>query len=196
VVGLAHWPNVIAPGVSGALLSSLDYLPTIAAVTGATLPTDRDFDGIDMSSIFKGQISNTSGHTTLFHPLSGACGSGDLMAARLNNYKAHWVTGGAAGCGDMKASCTNHDPPLLFDLDLDPAEAVALDTTVPKYAAIVKQLTDARASKKGDVQSTARSTADYSSSAAGRKANCCNEASFDCACNATGIGYSPFPTVF
>ena len=39
---IASWPGRIAAGsVSGVLASTLDYLPTIAAVAGVRLPTDR-----------------------------------------------------------------------------------------------------------------------------------------------------------
>ena len=39
---IASWPGRIAAGsVSDVLASTLDYLPTIAAVAGVRLPTDR-----------------------------------------------------------------------------------------------------------------------------------------------------------
>lgn len=154
VVGLAHWPGTIAPGVSGALASSLDYIPTVLSFAGVALPTDRSFDGIDLTALLispDSQRNNASAHSTLFHPLSGACGSGDLMAARVGRYKAHWITGGANGCmGSTTPACITHSPPLLFDVGgEDPAEAHALDTALPQYAVVVKQLEDAPHCKVG-----------------------------------------------
>lgn len=197
VVGLAHWPSTITPGVSNALVSSLrllflafaiasstqrthrqhgavvvpswcrhgvvmvqvsslDYFPTIAAIAGLTVPGDRSFDGIDLSPLLRnqtgaalilpdpsqsltspGEAGAAGGHSTLFHPLSGGCGSGLLKAARLGKYKAMWLYGGTAACGDVITTCHYRDQnaPLLFDLSLDPAEANALNTTDPKYKA-------------------------------------------------------------
>jgi len=188
VVGLAHWPGTIAPGVSGALASSLDYIPTVLSFAGVALPTDRSFDGIDLTALLispDSQRNNASAHSTLFHPLSGACGSGDLMAARVGRYKAHWITGGANGCmGSTTPACITHSPPLLFDVGgEDPAEAHALDTALPQYAVVVKQLEDARIAKLANIASTLRHVANYSTSAAGRAANCCNKKSPDCACS-------------
>ena len=40
--GLFRWTGTIKPGVSHAIASSMDYLPTIAALTGLTLPTEGD----------------------------------------------------------------------------------------------------------------------------------------------------------
>ena len=83
--------------------------------------------------------------------------------------------------------CITHDPPLLFDVGgNDPAEAHALDTTQPAYAAVVQQLEDARSTKLADIKKTLRHVANYSTSAAGRAANCCNEKNSDCACAGGG----------
>ena len=87
-VGLASWPGTIAPGlVSGALTSSLDYFPTLAALAGVPMPTDRQYDGIDLGGVLMGKTKVA--HATLFHPNSGASGlNGWLDAVRFNNYKA------------------------------------------------------------------------------------------------------------
>ena len=73
-----------------------------------------------------------------YHPNSGASGvNGWLDAVRFKNYKAIYQTGGAPGCSDhgkgapTKGARAIHrlggpsDPPLLFDLTNDPAEAHA-----------------------------------------------------------------------
>ena len=76
VIGLANWPTVIQAGqVSGALVSSLDYMPTMAELADVTLPSDRHFDGISLVTLINDTEAlkrNDSGHTSLFHPLSGA----------------------------------------------------------------------------------------------------------------------------
>lgn len=72
-VGLASWKGTIAAGqVSPALTSSLDYFPTLAALAGVPIPTDRVYDGIDLTPLLMGKTKTA--HTWLFHPNSGASG--------------------------------------------------------------------------------------------------------------------------
>ena len=52
MVGVAHWRGRIAPGqVKGALVSSLDFLPTFVSLAGGALPTDRAYDGMDIAPL-------------------------------------------------------------------------------------------------------------------------------------------------
>jgi hypothetical protein len=158
------------------------------------MPQAREFDGIDLAALLFApdkERTNSSAHAQLFHPLSGACGSGTLMAARIGRHKALWISGGAAACGDVKAPCITHDPPLLFDLQEDPAESRPLDPTTAANRALVQRLTKARAFKIANIMGSPRSTADYSTSAAGRAANCCNAKNVDCACNSTVCDATP-----
>ena len=56
--GFAHWPGQIDPATrSYEVTSSMDVVPTVSALIGAALPTDRVYDGRDMSDI----IFNTNG---------------------------------------------------------------------------------------------------------------------------------------
>ena len=67
VVGVASWKGMIKPGqVSHALVSSLDYLPTFASLAGVALPSDREYDGMDITNVLL--HGATSAHETLFHP--------------------------------------------------------------------------------------------------------------------------------
>ena len=207
VVGLARWPaRIPAGGVSNALSNALDYFPTAASVAGLPMPADRSFDGVDLSPVLFSRdhpkseqelegvpltsgagtagTAGTAGAREMFHPLSGACGSGGLGAARLGKYKAVWQTGGAKGCGEAKgAACKAHAKPLIFDLEADPAEATALDPeTDPAVAKAAAALEAARKAKVLDIDSTPRSVADYSQNATGRAANCCDSKHMECSC--------------
>ena len=127
MIGTASWPGTIAPGqISGALTSSLDYFPTLSVLAGLNMPTDRSYDGIDISPLLLGKTKTA--HTTLFHPNSGASGVyGGLDAVRHLNFKAVYQTGGAPACGGARGNDTRFDPPLLFDLDADPAGACTIN---------------------------------------------------------------------
>ena len=72
---LAVWPGRIAAGSeSAALTSTLDYLPTLAALAGALLPPDRIFDGFDLAPVLFGDGStDIQGVCTVHaHPTRGA----------------------------------------------------------------------------------------------------------------------------
>uniref|UniRef100_A0A8C0FQH6 Arylsulfatase A n=1 Tax=Bubo bubo TaxID=30461 RepID=A0A8C0FQH6_BUBBB len=123
---VAYWPGHIAPGVTHELASTLDILPTLAALAGAALPRVA-LDGYDLSPVLFG--SGKSPRLTMFFyppspdPLHGP------FAVRLGKYKAHYFTQGSfhsdttpdQACHGL-TPLTPHLPPLLFDLDSDPAE--------------------------------------------------------------------------
>ena len=51
----AAWPSVIKPGTrSDAVLTSVDFMPTFAELTGAPLPTNQPVDGRSFSQILQG----------------------------------------------------------------------------------------------------------------------------------------------
>ena len=159
-VGLARWPGKIAPRVSNATTSSLDLLPTLVALAGAKLPTDRVYDGMDLSRVlFAG---SEEAHTTLFHPNSGAKGAvmGKLDGVRWKHYKAIFQTGGAPDCTGAQGAITTHDPPLLFDLALDQAESNALDVTVEPHKSALVSIRAALAAQMRSVNTTFQSVVD------------------------------------
>jgi arylsulfatase len=53
---MIRWPGRIAPGrVSDEMVHGVDLFPTIAHLTGASVPADRPIDGVDQSAFFLGQ---------------------------------------------------------------------------------------------------------------------------------------------
>jgi arylsulfatase A-like enzyme len=108
------WPGTIRPGVVTGIGSGLDLLATAAALAGAASPSDRVIDSIDLSPALKG--SAPSPRQVLFYYWDS-----ELRAVRKGRYKAHFITSGAYGEGQPRAT---HTPPLLFDLSIDPGERV------------------------------------------------------------------------
>ena len=85
MVGLARWTGRVQPRVSRSLAGTLDFLPTLAALAGAGLPTGRHYDGVDLSRVLL-HADDGAGHSLLFHQ----DGEAHLLAMRLGDLKV-WV---------------------------------------------------------------------------------------------------------
>ncbi len=121
VPGIFWWPGRVTPGTIRGIGSTFDLFPTLSRLAGASLPTDRDIDGLDLTSTLLEGAS--SPREALFY-YRGT----EVYAARLGAYKAHFVTEGAYGqFGPREA----HDPPLLYHLGSDPGESTDLSSEHP-----------------------------------------------------------------
>jgi arylsulfatase A len=111
VPGIAWWPGRIKPAVTTQVATMMDLFPTFAKLAGTTLPTDRPLDGIDLTPLL---LRAESLEREVFCYYRGT----RLYAARLGPWKAHFLTQGSYG--DPKV--VPHDPPLLFNVEVDPSE--------------------------------------------------------------------------
>ncbi|XP_061420350.1 arylsulfatase A [Lethenteron reissneri] len=144
VPAIAYWPGKITPGVTHELASTLDLLPTIAAVTGAKLPA-VPLDGYDIGPLlFNGAKSPRK---SMFYFTSSPTSDQGVFAVRHNYYKAHYFTEGAGAsaltpdhdCG-IAAGCKKHSPPLLFHLGWDVSERVELNTSLPDLKPVAEDI--------------------------------------------------------
>jgi arylsulfatase A-like enzyme len=109
VLSLARWPGRIPAGqVSGELLTTLEVLPTLAAMAGAQRPTGVTLDGFDMLSVLQGRAK--SARTEMFWEHQGE------KAVRVGDYK--WLES-QAGSG-------------LYDLARDVGEKHDLSAEKPE----------------------------------------------------------------
>ncbi len=108
---IARWPSKIKPGITHEVASGIDLFNTCLALGGASIPTDRPQDGVDMSPIlFQTGPSKRDLHFYYY---------GDqLYAVRKGKYKAHFTTHD----GYSKEPAEKHDPALLFNVQEDPSE--------------------------------------------------------------------------
>ncbi|MCB1021650.1 MAG: sulfatase [Bryobacterales bacterium] len=82
---IAWWPGTIPAGSSSdAVTSTMDLLPTFAALAGAALPADRVIDGRDIAGILAGRDGARSPHEAFFY-YSGP----ELRAVRSGEWKLH-----------------------------------------------------------------------------------------------------------
>nr|KAF6398885.1 arylsulfatase A [Molossus molossus] len=126
VPAVAFWPGHITPGVTHDLVSSLDLLPTLAALSGAPLP-NVTLDGIDFSPLLLG-TGKSLRQNMYFYPTYPDEIRG-VFAVRSGKYKAHFFTQGSAHSDNTpdpachsSSPLTAHEPPMLFDLSEDPGE--------------------------------------------------------------------------
>ena len=138
VPGIFWLPKVIQPAVINDIGVNIDLMATIASLTGATLPSDRMLDSIDLSeTLLTGAPSPRSEWFFYGQP-------GNLWAARLNNYKLVFESWESMGREEELgwrgyANHQKHDPPLLFDLTTDISERLDISAEHPEMVAKIHQ---------------------------------------------------------
>ncbi|XP_068084492.1 arylsulfatase G isoform X2 [Anabrus simplex] len=181
VPSVVYWPKYIqAGGVSSALISALDVMPTLASLANATLPPNRYFDGIDVLPVIMGFTHQ--GHRVLFHPNSGAAGpEGEIGAVRIGPYKVVYYSGGSPDCSGHAGPVQYHlTLPLVFHLDVDPAERSPLEPSSWKYRNVVRKAQRALSSLLDNIRADNTSCVDYTVSKSARP--CCDTQSLICRC--------------
>lgn len=129
---IAWWPGTIPAGrVSAELGCTTDLLATICTLTGATLPTDRTLDSLDLSPLLLGK-GDSPRRSILYYR------GRQLMAARLGPWKAHFKTQDGYG----QAKYDEHDPPLLYNLEEDPGEKYDEAKAHPEALAEIRRLVE------------------------------------------------------
>ena len=121
------WPEHIQPAVIMDVGSTLDLLPTFATLCGGKLPTDRTIDGVDLAGVLLHGESSLRKGMIYYH--------GDqVFALREGPYKAHFKTK-TDFVGQQEPEI--HTPPLLYNLEHDPAEKYNIAAT---HAEVVQRL--------------------------------------------------------
>ncbi|MEZ6142913.1 MAG: sulfatase [Zavarzinella sp.] len=112
VPGIMKWTGKIRAGqVSADIVSSLDILPTAAALAGAKLPENLVLDGYDLSKFLTEQAPCPRQEMFYYRGTH-------LYAVRQGAWKAHFRTQTAYGKDDLAI----HQTPVLNHLTVDPSE--------------------------------------------------------------------------
>ena len=123
----ARWPNAIEPGrESDEIVHAMDLFPTIAALAGGSVPSDRPIDGIDVSDFLVGK-SEQSGREG-FVVYMGS----EVFGIKWRNWKLHFKEQDSA----FDAQRT-YALPRVYNLLTDPQErdnVLFPATWVPKAA--------------------------------------------------------------
>jgi arylsulfatase A len=131
---ICWWPGTIPAGqVSAELGTTMDIYSTSLALAGATLEKDRIVDGYDLTESLKG---NSKSPREFVYYYRGT----RLMALRKGPWKAHFATQ-ESYTGNNKL--TEHDPPVLYNLEVDPSEKWDVAEKHPDVIAEIKAAADA-----------------------------------------------------
>lgn len=129
---IMHWPGTIEAGrVTDEIVTALDFLPTIANLSGASIPTDRTIDGHDISSFILSEKED-SPRDTFFYYIAD-----NLAAVRSGKWKLHvWRH--------------NQEVRELYNLETDPGETTNIIDQRPDIVASLDKLVEVCRKDLGD----------------------------------------------
>ena len=128
VPAIFYWPSVIRPGMIPDLGTNMDLFTTFCLLAGAQVPQDRVIDGIDLSPVLLGEGPGLREFVFYYRGTQ-------LYAVRKGAFKAHFTTKSAWG-KNLKA--TTHEPPLLYNLNIDPSERWDIAEEHPEMIAEIR----------------------------------------------------------
>ena len=116
-----RWPEKIAPNSElDGIVSTIDFLPTFAALAGATLNAERKIDGMDVWPYLYGAVEESPRDTFFYSPWVVRQGNWKLMLA--GKYKEVFP----APTSGEKGGMVTYDHPQLYDLSNDIGETRSL----------------------------------------------------------------------
>ncbi|WP_162340557.1 sulfatase family protein [Cyclobacterium salsum] len=140
------WPAGIKPGVVRDMATTMDLLPTFCALTGTELPSDRIYDGFDISPLLRG--TGKSERETVFYYRGQ-----QVYAVRKGDYKAHFITQLEYGnptahpvtqpSVPLENSPTILETPLLYNVNIDPGERFNIAADHPEIIAEIREVMEA-----------------------------------------------------
>lgn len=124
------WPGKIRPRVERGIGSTLDIFPTLSELTRTDMPTDRRYDGHDLSPVLLHDAA--SPRNLIFYYRDE-----DVYAIRKDNFKIHFITQGDYDSDEDKIV---HRTPLLYNINEDPSELVNVAADHPFLIEEFKEL--------------------------------------------------------
>lgn len=123
---IARWPGKIPAGkVSTELITMMDMLPTLAALSGGEKPKDRIIDGHDIRPLLFGEPEARSPYDAFFYYYTD-----QLQAVRSGPWKLYLAGANRDAKGGKKAA----SDPKLFHLINDPEEKDDQFARQPEFA--------------------------------------------------------------
>ncbi len=139
-----RWPGKIPAGVTTpAFATAMDLFTTFIKLGGGKVPTDRPIDGVDISPVL---FQNDPGRAPLMFYYFGE----EVWAVRQGPWKIHRKTVNPAATEKWgNWPVTEHNPPLLFNVDTDPGEKYNVAAAHPEIVAgLLKRIEQHNAAMK------------------------------------------------
>ncbi len=118
-----RWPGHVQPNTSSyAMFSIMDFMPTLAKIIGAQMPTDRAIDGVDQSDVLFG--ASAAGHRESLLSFIGP----ELVAARWKQWRIYFTDMAPTGQGAQRllgiqaSNARLAGYPKVYNIELDPHE--------------------------------------------------------------------------
>lgn len=160
---IARWPQRIPAGLESAeMVSLLDVMPTVAALTGTTLAKDVRIDGVDASEVLTRPGAKAKRDTTLYY-------ASELAAIRVGTWKLHLLEPKQRYAFPKEALLDTKPTtrtPWLYDLEADPGETRDVAAQHPD---IVARLTARAGELDRELDANARPSADGSTGPRGKR---------------------------
>lgn len=150
---IMRWNGVIPAGsVANQLSSTIDILPTLASITGASLP-EKKIDGVDISGVLKGDMTIAPRKTFLYYYRQNS-----LEAVRRDNWKLVLQHPGRSYVDQApgKDGMVGKSPEnilfyeALYDLRRDPGEVYDVKSYYPDIVRELKALAESARKDLGD----------------------------------------------
>jgi arylsulfatase A-like enzyme len=120
---IIRWPGITPEGtVCNQLASAIDLLPTFASITNGRL-SDNKIDGVDISSLLKGDFNSSPRETMLYYKSDGlnAVRKGNWKLVLPHTWRSYDTEPGNDGNRGKRVTMTI-DRSELFDMMRDPSE--------------------------------------------------------------------------
>ncbi len=153
VPAIMRWPGVIPAGrISNKLLSTMDVLPTLAKLTGASLPKEK-IDGVEFVALLKGDDTQIPRKEFLYYYRQNS-----LEAVRKADWKLVFEHPGRTYEGSLPGkdgqpgpAPENHPfPKALYNLARDPGERYNVLEQNPDIVSELEKVADAAREDLGD----------------------------------------------
>ncbi|KAF2507080.1 sulfatase [Flavobacterium zhairuonense] len=151
---LIRWPGKIEAGmVNSSLFTNMDLLPTIASITGASLPENK-IDGLNFLPLLTGKADK--GPRDTFYYYFGV-GSNNLEAIRYKHWKLVFPHKGTTYNKNLPGKdgfrgkgATAEVPMALYDLAHDPGEIRDVQELYPEIVQQIQKIAETAREDLGD----------------------------------------------
>lgn len=124
------WGPGIKPGVVTTMGSALDLLPTVARLTGVTVPADRPYDGYDLTPVLTGGGDSPRDEMFFYHGTR-------IFAVRKGAFKLYFYENNPLGYPEQMRKL---DTLRLFNVQIDPSEKYDIAQDNPDVIADIQKL--------------------------------------------------------